>query len=224
VQSPDQPALGEQMDNSPAPFGEAQGPLAEFSALRQEITTRIPLQHNVFIFQLTTTGGVFSFVLANWSLWPILFVLPITSYLFAPSYYELHRVMRQMAAYINTILSEKIPGGIHWEEWVQEDNAKEDQDERKENPGRTERDKAKSNVRKQRRHKIRTISPFLVAFPGPSILALSVLLFRLVRRNPFQPYRWALWAAWGAGVLLTLATIQIAVKLAEWPKNPPEED
>jgi hypothetical protein len=177
-----------------------EGPLAEFNALRQEIVTRIPLQQNVFVLQLTTTGAIFGLVLSNWNLVQILYVLPVTSYLFASSHYDLHHVIRQLAGYINEELDRKVPGGLGWEDWVQRENSR------------------------ASAHRIRTIHPYLLAFPGPAGLAEGILLFRLAHSPSDEPYRWAFWSAWGLGAILTLLSLQIAVKLAKPPQTRPEED
>lgn len=204
---------------------ETLGPVAEFNALRQEIVARIPLQHAVLIFQLTTTGGVFSLVLTNWSLESILFVLPATSYLLCSSYYEFDRVIRQLGTYITTELSSRVPGGFYWEEWVRKDNRNAQLARRsakgKRAPGNGELS-AKMEARYERRDRLRTLSPYLIAFPGPSAIAVAVLLFRLLHQPLFQSYWWALWTAWVVGIALTWATFQIAIRLAELPQNPPE--
>ena len=45
--------------------GGSDGPLAEFTALRQEIERRNVVQHGLFALQLTSAGAIFSFALSG---------------------------------------------------------------------------------------------------------------------------------------------------------------
>lgn len=179
-------------------LGPDHGAIAEFNALRQEIVTRVPLQHQVFVLQLTTTGAVFGLVLSEWSLVPILFILPITSYLFAASHYDTHRVITQIAAYINTQLDGKVPGGLGWESWVRKDN--------------------------EGVHKFEFVHPFLLAFPGPSVLALGVVAPYTFGSDESGFVYWSFVSAWVAGIVLAVASLRLAWKLAKPATTPPEKE
>ena len=54
--------------------------LAEFSALRAEMTNRQNLQWNVFALQVTAAGVIFSFALSNSNRTGFLLILPVITY------------------------------------------------------------------------------------------------------------------------------------------------
>lgn len=124
-----------------------EGPLAEFDALRREIEARIAMQHQIFTLQLTTAGAIFGLVLSKQNLWPIVLIVPVTSFLFAGSYLSLHLTIRQAARYIEGELSPRVPGGLHWEVYFKDYRKKVTQP---------------------------LVSPFYLAFPGVSVLAVGL--------------------------------------------------
>ncbi|MGY1745564.1 hypothetical protein [Blastococcus sp. SYSU D00695] len=147
--------------------------------------------------QLTTAGAVFGFVLSNRATMPVLFILPVTSYLFAASFFELHGVMRQAATYIDTVLHDQVAGGLGWERWV---------------------GKANESVRQ-----LEFLHPFLIAFPGVSVLSLVVTApYALQPPKSASGYGFAIWIAWVGGLLLTLLSARVAWKLFQPARRPPD--
>ncbi|MER6065171.1 hypothetical protein [Streptomyces sp. NPDC001792] len=97
---------------------DAQGPLAEFAALRQEIIQRQATQHNVLALQLTISGAVFSFGLTGASRSGFLLIVPVSTYMLCSRFVEDHVGIGQLGRYIREHLSPRIPGGLGWEFWV----------------------------------------------------------------------------------------------------------
>jgi hypothetical protein len=96
----------------------SEGPLAEFTSLRAEILLRQGFQASLFTFQLTSAAGLFSFALSDASHTPLLLVLPFTSYLLGWRYVLHYLATQNMGAYIADHLSNKVGGGLHWEQWI----------------------------------------------------------------------------------------------------------
>jgi putative Mn2+ efflux pump MntP len=97
--------------------GAYEGPLAEFSALRQEIERRNLVQHGLFVLQLTSAGAIFSFVLAHKDHLGFLLIIPISTYMLCARYVEQQYGIQRAAIYIKTELSNRVPGGLGWEAW-----------------------------------------------------------------------------------------------------------
>ncbi|MFK0157170.1 hypothetical protein ACIQVL_09040 [Streptomyces sp. NPDC090499] len=97
---------------------DAEGPLAEFAALRQEIIQRQATQHNVLALQLTISGAVFSFALTGTSRSGFLLIVPVSTYMLCSRFVEDHVGIGQLGRYIREHLSPRIPGGLGWESWV----------------------------------------------------------------------------------------------------------
>lgn len=97
--------------------GGSDGPLAEFTALRQEIERRNVVQHGLFALQLTSAGAIFSFALSGSGRSGFLLIVPISSYMLCARYVEQQLGIQRAATYIRTELSQKIPGGLSWEAW-----------------------------------------------------------------------------------------------------------
>jgi hypothetical protein len=94
------------------------GALAEYSALRSEITTRINLQHQVLALHMTAVSVVFSVALSGGARWPVLLVIPFISYASSEIMASLFRAVEGIASYIDEELSPKVPGGLGWESWL----------------------------------------------------------------------------------------------------------
>jgi hypothetical protein len=92
------------------------GPLAEFSALRQEIERRNLVQHALFIFQLTA-AAIFSFVIGHKGHVGFLLIVPISTYMLCARYVEQQYGIQRAATYIKNELSNRVPGGLGWEAW-----------------------------------------------------------------------------------------------------------
>ncbi len=93
------------------------GPLAEFAALRAEILQSQQMQWNSFALELTATAVIFSFALSNSARTPFLLILPPVTYALnnwnVRSLYNMERI----GQYIRDELSNRVPGGLGWEEW-----------------------------------------------------------------------------------------------------------
>lgn len=98
------------------------GPLAEFSSLRQEIDELKRTQFQILALQLTAAGAVFGFVLSVASKSPLLLVLPVSSYLLCGRYVSEHFGTLLAAHYIRAELSPRVPGGLRWEAWLRSDH------------------------------------------------------------------------------------------------------
>ena len=79
--------------------------LAEFSALRDEILQNLSMQWNTFVFQLTTTGIVFSFALTDKSRVGFLLIIPVVSYALGGRFLHGSRAIQEIGIYIRDELS-----------------------------------------------------------------------------------------------------------------------
>jgi hypothetical protein len=93
------------------------GPLAEFTALRAEILQNNQNHNHVLTFQVTISGAILGIVVSRTSLHSIALVIPVVSEMLYLRY--LTDVIETFAAaeYIDKVLSERVPGGLHWETW-----------------------------------------------------------------------------------------------------------
>ncbi len=98
------------------------GPLAEFTALRAEVLQSQAQQVTLYNFQLTTTGGLLIFAPSREGLWPLLLVIPFTSYFLYGRYCAISIAMHRIARYIRDVLDPAIPGGLGWEHWLVKSN------------------------------------------------------------------------------------------------------
>ncbi|MER7680826.1 hypothetical protein [Streptomyces sp. NPDC096934] len=94
------------------------GALAEYSALRSEITTRINLQHQTLALHMTAVSVVFSVALSGRARWPVLLIVPFISYASSEILASLFRAVEGIAKYIDEELSPRVPGGLGWESWL----------------------------------------------------------------------------------------------------------
>lgn len=105
----------------PSPTGQTQGfegPLAEFVALREQILDRAKGQQQMLTLQLTLSGGIFGFSVSKHSMTALLLIVPFSSYLLCGRLVNQHFSTVRAAKYIREELSPRIPGGLHWEEWL----------------------------------------------------------------------------------------------------------
>ena len=93
------------------------GPLAEFSALKQEALQRQGQQHNIFVLQVTISGAVFSFSLSAVNRAPFLLAIPFITYALAARYYSHHLAIFRISEYVENHLDSQIPGGLSWTAW-----------------------------------------------------------------------------------------------------------
>jgi hypothetical protein len=94
-----------------------EGPLAEFSALRQEIDERVRTQNQLLTLQLTFCGAVFAFAISRAGMIALLLVVPVVSQLLCGRLVAQHFGTLQASRYIREELAERIPGGLGWEQW-----------------------------------------------------------------------------------------------------------
>lgn len=104
--------------DSPLPVSSShEGPIAEFSALRQEIESRETRRQNLFSLHITASGAVFSLAITVPKNSLFLLIIPISTYLFC-SQFTLHaHAIFKIGRYIRDELDLKVPGGLKWEAW-----------------------------------------------------------------------------------------------------------
>lgn len=100
-------------DPSPA----AEGPVAEFSAMRQEIENSVDRMTRLYLFQLSTAGAVFGFALSGPGRTGLLLIVPISSYLLYSAWLNNYENVMHVGRFIDTDLSHHVPGGLRWESW-----------------------------------------------------------------------------------------------------------
>ena len=122
------------------------GPLAEFAALRAEILQLNQQQSQVLTLQLTISGAVLSVAISRDSLRALMLVIPLVSYLLYFRFLAGSMSIYEIARYVREELSERVPGGLHWEDWLR---------------------------RESRQMPIFGIVPRLLTFPGASLIALG---------------------------------------------------
>jgi hypothetical protein len=150
-----------------------EGPLAEFSALRQEIDARNGNQHQILSLQLLTAGGIFGLVIKDREFVPLLILVPFTSYLLCGRCVTQGHAVERIAQYIRRRLSPQVPGGLGWEKW--------------------------HRARRRRDYRWSWFVPLLLSFPGASLLAIGACGFAvaLMHDKAFtkEPARYFLIAA-----------------------------
>lgn len=95
-----------------------EGPLAEFVALREEMSNRIQRQQGFQTLQLTAAAAIFSFALSQPRFIGILLAVPAISYLFCGRFVAQHHGIARIGAYIDGELSHRVPGGLNWGQWL----------------------------------------------------------------------------------------------------------
>lgn len=172
------------------------GPLAEFGAMRTEILARQLVQQNLLTLQLTISGAIFGFALTEPSRNLFLLILPFSAYALSGRYARQHVFVRAIGVFIGEVLSAKLPGGLHWEDWTF------------------------SNPRTPRLP--RFIDPLYLTFPGAAILALAIVAPSVFRGYAADLWgQLALTALWATGAIvttLTLAMTRVTVRGAR--QNP----
>jgi hypothetical protein len=147
-----------------------------------EILQKLSNSWTMFAFQLTISGVVFSFSLTSASRTGFLLILPIISYVVASQYLRNLHAIRELATYIRTELSPRVPGGLKWEEWHLH--------------------------RPNDRSQYKVLSPPSVAFPGISLIALTLVLPYIISGQYLSLIdRWMLWALWVINLVLTILSL-----------------
>jgi hypothetical protein len=103
-------------DSARGASGDA-GPIAEYVALRAEFERRATGQWSVLALQIGVAGAIFGFALSAPFREIFLLAVPIASYTTCGRYVIHARGLRLITYYIREELAERIPGGLHWEEW-----------------------------------------------------------------------------------------------------------
>ena len=176
-----------------AEIKEADGPLAEFAALRAEILQLNQQQSQILGLQLTIAGAVFGIAISHAGLVGILMIVPIVSYSLCMRYLATGTAIFEIARYIRDDLTNRVPGGLRWESWLST-NSRE------------------SIVYSQ-------VIPLLVAFPGVSILALTWVLTYLVGQTaPKMIVLAVLWIASGVAAVQQVVLI-LRLRRDRWPRR-----
>jgi hypothetical protein len=129
-----------------------EGPLAEFVALRAEVQMRGEMQWRIMSLQITGSGAIFGFAITSNERFALLLIVPVTSYMLGTRYAMHNHAIVDIAKYVRTRLSARVPGGLGWEDWV---------------------------INRRRVESIRIFdwgNPNLLIFPGTGTLALVLLL------------------------------------------------
>lgn len=171
---------------------ESEGPLAEFSALRTEIQDRVRAQQTLLSLQLTMLGAIFGFAISEGEM-VILLIVPFSSYLLCGRLVAQHFAILRVAKYIREELSNRVPGGLHWEEWVATHRA--------------------------RQSFLGSEMPLLITFVGASILALAWTIRGLLgARSTLADY--GLMAVWILGLATaTLSAVLIFQMVGRLPAH-----
>jgi len=127
---------------------DADGPLAEFVALRDEILQLNQQQNQMLALQLTISGAVFGIAISHAGLADILMIVPVVSYSLCARYLMNAISIVEIARYIREELANRVPGGLGWESWML------------------------ANSRESMSYNLVQI-PLLFTFPGVSVAALS---------------------------------------------------
>lgn len=173
------------------------GPLAEFSALRDEILERVKAQNQVFVLQLTLSSAIFGFAISKPGMTPLLLVMPLSSYLLCGRLVALHFGTLRVAKYIMEELNCRVPGGLKWEHWLRKSS--------------------------QRPHFLGSVLPLLLSFVGSSVLALGGTFgYVFVREGVAVLSRIGLIVLWLVGLgtvyLCSLLILQMSgrLKVRDW--------
>jgi hypothetical protein len=170
---------------------QAQGPLEEFSALRQEILMFSQELHNIFIFQVAAAGAVFSFALSEADRAVVALAVPVVTYLLLARYYYAYRSIVDVGEYIRTVLSGKLEG-LEWEDWRQR------------------------GPRKASPRRFRANNVLMLAFPLTAFLALAIGTAGLWLDISNNVLRLAILIPWFASVLCVILTLRLLLQMASY--------
>ncbi|WP_155830418.1 hypothetical protein [Glycomyces tenuis] len=165
-----------------------EGPLAEFTALRQEILERVKAQQQLLTLQLTVTATIFGFAISQEDMTAVMLIVPFSSYLLCGRLVAQHFGTVRVAEYIDTRLSDRIPGGLHWESWLRRGPYKP--------------------------HLLGSLLPLLLTFAGASALALSSTLgYVFGGADVGAGARIGLAAVWFAGLAATALSLMLVLQM-----------
>lgn len=96
----------------------AEGPLAEYAALRAEILQYNQQHHQLYALHLTITGAILSVAITRTTFSEVTLIIPIVSYMLFLRFLSNGVQIYRAARYINEELSPRVPGGLGWESWL----------------------------------------------------------------------------------------------------------
>lgn len=170
---------------------QSEGPIAEYTALRSEITTRINLQHQVIALHLTAVSVVSSVALSGSDRWSILLVIPFVAYASSEILASLFRTIEGIGKYIDEVLSPRVAGGFGWESWLTQN-------------------RPHSEAR-------RITHPYYLLFPGASAVSLiatgTFILASADSVNQLNASSWATVAAWPLAAGVTVLSFRAIRRL-----------
>ena len=158
-----------------------EGPLAEYTALRQEVTARLGFMHQLMALQLTITGTIVAVSFSASGRLDLLLVLPWTSYLLCGRYISQEYGIDRIEEYHRLHLARIIPGSLGWEKWMV------DHPRRLTNLGWR--------------------IPLIVAFPGVAIFALALSAKQVFDVRQYSVIAVALIILWFVGLILTILSV-----------------
>lgn len=169
-------------------FYERETALVEFGAFRNEILSRQGHQHALLTVQIAVAGAIFSFALSAANRSTVLLVVPVATYMVTGRYVAHSFANRSIGRYIRTQLSVKLPGGLGWEEWL---------------------DQQRAAVRR-----FGGLDPLLISFPGVSVLAIVSVLPHLTGLEASLTSA-LLWAGWVLGIVLTAVSGRLVWRIRD---------
>jgi hypothetical protein len=158
-----------------------EGPLAEYAALRQEVTARLGFMHQLMALQLTITGTIAAVSFSAPGRSDLFLVLPWTSYLLCGRYISQEYGIDRIGEYHRRHLARIIPGSLGWEKWM---------------------------VDHPRR--LTTLGwrlPLIVAFPGVAVFALALSAKPVFEVRQYSVTAVALIILWLVGLILTILSV-----------------
>ena len=166
------------------------GPLAEFSALRDEIQDRVKAQQHLLTLQLTFTSAIFGFAITRPGMTALLLIIPFGSYLLCGRLVAQHFGTLRVAAYIKDELSDRVPGGLRWERWLED-------------------------RQRRRPHFLGSTLPLLFTFAGASVLALGWTAGYVFGRHGVPVLeRLGLGAFWIVGLAAAASCVVLVLQMA----------
>lgn len=175
-----------------------EGPLAEFAALREEIQERVRAQQQLLSLQLTVSAAVFGFAITQAGMTILLLIVPFSSYLLCGRLVAQHFGTLRVAKYIMEELSGRIPGGLHWEQWLRRQSS---------SP-----------------HLLGFTLPLLLTFVGTGVLSLAWTAGSVLRDSVVVAPRVGLMVLWFLGLVATgLSTVLVLQMSGRLPVRSWEE-
>lgn len=163
--------------------------MAEFSALRQEILERVKAQQQLLSLQLTVTATIFGFAISQQDMTAVMLIVPFSSYLLCGRLVAHHFGTVRVAEYITTHLSNRVPGGLHWEAWLRR--------------------------RPYKPHLLGSLLPLLLTFAGASVLSLaSTLGFVFSRVDVGAATRIGFTGIWLGGLTATVLPVVLVLQMS----------